>query len=196
MQDKKKIKKYTLILISLILIIILLSIIINKSLIIPNVSSHSFTNHGICTRQGNNVVINIYNKIGQLKFKLTAHCIQYFSDQQITWFIYPNVTAFDEKNIPTWKITANQAKLSYEKILHLYEYVYVTNLKNNACFQSIETNQATINLITQDFISNEKVIIHGHCFYSIGMKMDANLHTQTAKLIDNTQIYYDIQHAW
>lgn len=192
----KKNKKYTFISILLILIIIFLYFIMKKSLIMCNASLYSLTQNDICTHQGNDVTINVYNKTGQLKFKLTAHCIQRFSNQRITWLIYPSITAFDDNNIPTWKIIANQAKLSYEKTLHLYGYVYLNNLIHDAYFQSIITNQATINLITQDIISNEKVIIHGHYFYSVGMKMHANLHTQTAKLIDSAQTCYEIQCIW
>ncbi|WP_320411727.1 LPS export ABC transporter periplasmic protein LptC [Candidatus Blochmanniella camponoti] len=192
----KKNKKYTFISILLILIIIFLSFIIKKSLIMFNTSLHPLTQNDICTHQGNDVTINVYSKTGQLKFKLTAHCIQHFSNQRITWFICPSIIAFDDKNIPKWKIIANQAKLSCEETLHLYGYVYINNLVHDGYFQSIITNQATINLITQDIMSNEKVIIHGHYFYSVGMKMHANLHTQTAKLFDNAQTCYEIQHMW
>ncbi|WHL25039.1 MAG: LPS export ABC transporter periplasmic protein LptC [Candidatus Blochmannia vicinus] len=187
-------KKYIFILISSILIIIFLSIIAQKLLIIFNTPLNSLVNEETYTHQGNDVVINIYHTTGQLKFKLTAHCIQHFSDQKITWFIRPDVIAFNEKNTPIWKITANQARLNHEKTLHLYGYVYMNSLVDNAYFQSIETNQAIINLITQDIIADKKVIIHGHYFHSVGMKMHANLHTQAIKLIDGTQAYYDIQY--
>ncbi|AAZ40693.1 possible exported protein [Candidatus Blochmanniella pennsylvanica str. BPEN] len=192
----KKNKKYTFISILFVLIIILLSFIIKKSLIMFNASLHPLTRNDICTHQGTDVTINVYSKTGQLKFKLTAHRIQHFSNQRITLFTCPSIIAFDDKNIPTWKITANQAKLSYKTTLHLYGYVYINNLIHNRYFQSIITNQAIINLITQDIISNKKVIIHGHYFYSIGMKIHANLHTQTAKLIDNVQTCYEIQRIW
>ncbi|URJ23183.1 LPS export ABC transporter periplasmic protein LptC [Blochmannia endosymbiont of Camponotus sp. C-003] len=193
-QSPKKNKKYIFILILLILIIIFTFFIMKKTSIMLNTSLHLLSDHNICTHQGNDIIVNIYNKTGQLQFKLTAHCIQHFSNQKITWFMYPSITSFNNKNIPTWKIIANQAKLNSEQTLHLYGYVHINNLINNTCFQSIITNQATINLITQDIISNETVIIHGHYFYSVGMKMYANLHTQTAKLIDNAQTCYEIQH--
>ncbi|URJ29748.1 LPS export ABC transporter periplasmic protein LptC [Blochmannia endosymbiont of Camponotus sp.] len=190
----KKNKKYIYILILLILIIIFLSIFVKKPLIMFNTSLNSLVNKEIYTHQGNNVVINTYYTTGQLKFKLTAYCIQHFSNQKITWFKHPNVTAFNEKNTPIWKITANQARLDHGKILHLHGHVHMNNLIDSAYFQSIKTNQAIINLITQDIIADKKVIIHGRYFYSVGMKMHANLHTQTIKLIDSTQTYYEIQH--
>ncbi|URJ28122.1 LPS export ABC transporter periplasmic protein LptC [Candidatus Blochmannia vicinus (nom. nud.)] len=168
--------------------------IIKKSLIMFNTPLNLLVNKKTYTHQGNDVVINIYHTTGQLKFKLTAYCIQHFSDQKIIWFIRPDVTAFNEKNAPIWKITANQARLNHEKTLHLYGNVHMNSLIDNTYFQSIETNQAIINLITQDIIANKKVIIHGHYFYSVGMKMHANLHTQTIKLIDSTQTYYEIQY--
>lgn len=119
--------------------------------------------------------------------------IQYLSKQNITWLLHPTIFILNEKNIKIWKISCNQATFNEKKILILHGYVYITKIVNNTYTQSIITNQAIVNLIDQNIITNNKTIIQGYCFYSIGSKMYFDLKTQTIKLFGEIYTQYAIK---
>ncbi|CUX96382.1 LPS export ABC transporter periplasmic protein LptC [Candidatus Doolittlea endobia] len=136
-----------------------------------------------------------YNSAGRLHYKLVADHVAHFSEQQITWFTKPIATTFDDSIMPTWTVKADQAKLIQEKILYLYGHVQVDSLTDAVQLKRITTDNAVVNLITQDILSDNKVILHGTGFHSTGMKMRANLRNKTAELTEKVQTSYAIQNA-
>lgn len=196
----KKYKKY--IFITIIVMLIITSIFIIKktqktNIIINELHHISLNSDNIYIHQGEDVNINIYNTNIEknYRFKIITQNIKYLSDQNTIQLIHPNITIFDKKNIAIWKITSNHATVYHkQKILHLHGCIHINNLLKNTNLSSVITNQAIINLITNDIVSNTKVILHGNYFYSIGTQMHGNLYTKTIKLINNTYTCYEIQH--
>lgn len=164
----------------------------NKS----NVSSYLSNDHDTTyTHCSNMTTINIYNTTIEKKYRiqLTAQHIRYSPNQKIFQLIQPNIILFNKKNSIVWKITSNHAILNYKKkIIDLQGYIYIDYKSKNTNFLSILTNQITINLITNNINSNNKVILHGYHFYSVGSKMQGNLYTKTIQLLNNTYTHYEM----
>ena len=78
-------------------------------------------------------------------------------------------------------------------MLYLYGHVEVDSLTPDAQLQKIKTDNARVNLITQDVSSDDEVTLFGVGFTSNGMKMRGNLRDKTAELIEKVKTSYEIQ---
>ena len=61
----------------------------------------------------------------------------------------------------SWKLSANQARLTKDQILYLEGNVVAQNLTSDSRLQRIETESAVVNLKTQDMTSETQVKIKG-----------------------------------
>lgn len=137
-------------------------------------------------------ITHVYDPLGKLAYKLTTDETHHFSSNKISWFINPVLTTYDTKSIPTWSIRANKAKLTSDNMLYLYGNVQVNSLNSTSDLQQILTENATVNLITQDVSSDDKVTVIGIGLRSVGMKMRGNMRTRTAELMEDVKTYYEI----
>ncbi|WP_318374494.1 LPS export ABC transporter periplasmic protein LptC [Enterobacter sp.] len=135
----------------------------------------------------------VYSPEGALNYRLIAQHVEYFSDQALSWFTQPILTTFDKDKIPTWSIKADKAKLTDDRMLYLYGHVEVNALTADAQLRKITTDNAQINLITQDVTSNDLVTLYGTTFNSSGLKMRGNLRSKNAELIEKVRTSYEIQ---
>lgn len=135
----------------------------------------------------------VYNPQGSLNYKFIAQHVEYFSDTGIWWFTKPVMTQYDENKIATWEMHADLAKLTDDKMLYLYGNVVVTALTPDSQLLKITTDNAQLNLITQDVSSDDLVTLYGTTFNSSGLKMRGNLRSQTAQLIEKVKTSYEIQ---
>lgn len=135
----------------------------------------------------------VYNPQGALNYKLIAQHVEHFSDTGISWFTKPVMTQYDEKKVATWEIHADRAKLTDDKMLYLYGNVVVTALTPESQLRKITTDNAQVNLVTQDVASDDLVTLYGTSFNSSGLKMRGNLRSQTAQLIEKVKTSYEIQ---
>lgn len=131
------------------------------------------------------IVMHVYNATGALQLKITAHHVQYSAEQKCTWIVQPKISIVNESNIVVWSVTCDQAIFYVEKILILNGCVCINRIVDDKNYQSIITNYAVINLINQNMTTNNKTIIHGNCFYSVGSAMCVNLIIQKIKLFGN-----------
>lgn len=134
----------------------------------------------------------VYNPTGSLSYKLVSDKVTYFSDDEISWFDNPLMTTYDENKIPAWSVRADKAKLTKDRMLYLYGHVEVNSLAKDAQLERIKTDNAQVNLVTQDVMSNDQVTLYGRSFNSTGMKMRGNLRTKTAELIEKVKTNYEI----
>jgi len=135
----------------------------------------------------------VYSPEGALNYRLIAQHVEYFSDQAVSWFTQPVLTTFDENKVPTWSIRSDKAKLTDDRMLYLYGNVEVNALTAESQLRKITTDNAQINLITQDVTSNDLVTLYGTTFNSSGLKMRGNLRSQNAELIEKVRTSYEIQ---
>ena len=135
----------------------------------------------------------VYNPEGALSYRLIAQHVEYYSDQAVSWFTQPVLTTFDKDKIPTWSVKADKAKLTNERMLYLYGHVEVNALVPDSQLRRITTDNAQINLVTQDVTSEDLVTLYGTTFNSSGLKMRGNLRNKNAELIEKVRTSYEIQ---
>lgn len=145
------------------------------------------------TYQSQHTVTVVYNPAGQLSYKLVAEEVKYYTADELSWFTQPVMTLFDENAVATWSIRADRAKLTKSRMLYLYGHVEVNSLTTTSQLEKIKTDNAQINLVTQDVSSDDEVTLFGTNFTSNGMKMRGNLRNKTAELIDKVKTNYEIQ---
>ncbi|WP_114192548.1 LPS export ABC transporter periplasmic protein LptC [Edaphovirga cremea] len=145
------------------------------------------------TYQSQHTVTVVYNPTGKLNYKLVAEDVKYFTTEQLSWFTQPVMTLFDENAVATWSVRADRAKLTNDRMLYLYGHVEVNSLTQTSQLEKIKTDNAIVNLITQDVSSDDEVTLFGAGFMSNGMKMRGNLRNKTAELIEKVNTYYEIQ---
>ncbi|VFP80292.1 LPS export ABC transporter periplasmic protein LptC [Candidatus Erwinia haradaeae] len=133
----------------------------------------------------------IYSQNGDLSNKINANQAKYYSHNKIICFIQPIVKTYDEKNNPSWRIRADQAQLTHDKILYLYGNILIKSLSHNTQIKKIHMNNAKINLITQDIISEDHIILYGHTFHATSMKLHGNLRKKTIELTDQVKSFYN-----
>lgn len=135
----------------------------------------------------------VYSPTGSLSYKLVSDKVSYFATEAVSWFDNPVMTTYDENKVPTWSVRADKAKLTNDRMLYLYGHVEVNSLTQDAQIDRIKTDNALINLTTQDVTSEDQVTLYGRSFNSTGMKMRGNLRKKTAELIEKVKTSYEIQ---
>lgn len=134
-----------------------------------------------------------YSPEGKLSYQLVADHAEYFASDGVSWFTKPVMTSYDKNIAPAWAISADRAKLTSEQMLYLYGNVELKALSPDAQLRRITTDNAIVNLVTQDVSSEDRVTVYGSTFNSSGLKMRGNLRDKTARLIDKVKSSYEIQ---
>ena len=145
------------------------------------------------TYQSQHTVTVVYSPTGKLNYKLVAEGVKYYTSDELSWFTLPVMTLFNEDAVATWSVRADRAKLTKDRMLYLYGHVEVNSLTTTSQLEKIKTDNAQVNLITQDISSDDEVTLFGTNFTSSGMKMRGNLRDKTAELIDKVKTNYEIQ---
>lgn len=135
----------------------------------------------------------VYSPEGALNYRLIAQHVEYFSEEGVSWFTQPVMTTFDVNKVPTWSIKSDRAKLTNDRMLYLYGHVEVNALTADSQLRKITTENAQINLITQDVTSQDLVTLYGTTFNSSGLRMRGNLRSKNAELIEKVRTSYEIQ---
>ena len=151
------------------------------------------TNAGDPTYKSEHTDTVVYSPEGALSYRLIAEHVEYFSDQSLSWFTRPVLTTFDAAKVPTWSIKADKAKLTNDRMLYLYGHVEINALTEDAQLRKITTDNAQVNLITQDVSSDDLVTLYGTTFNSSGLRMRGNLRSKNAELIEKVRTSYEIQ---
>ncbi|MFP5595437.1 LPS export ABC transporter periplasmic protein LptC [Kluyvera sp. 142486] len=156
-------------------------------------SSQAVVNANDPTYQSEHTDTVVYSPEGALSYRLIAEHVEYFSDQALSWFTHPFLTTYDTSKVPTWSIKADKAKLTNDRMLYLYGHVEINALTEDAQLRKITTDNAQVNLTTQDVSSDDLVTLYGTTFNSSGLKMRGNLRSKNAELIEKVRTSYEIQ---
>lgn len=135
----------------------------------------------------------VYSPEGALNYRLIARNVEYYSDQALSWFTQPILTTYDKQKAPGWSIKSDKAKLTNDRMLYLYGNVEILALTADSQLRRITTDNAQVDLITQDVSSDDMVTLYGTTFNSSGLKMRGNLRSKNAELIEKVKTYYEIQ---
>ncbi|XBS69388.1 LPS export ABC transporter periplasmic protein LptC [Acerihabitans sp. KWT182] len=179
---------FTLLLLVVVLVLIGWNLADNDNSLAPAV-----TDANEPTYQSEHTLTVVYNPLGSLNYRLISDHVEQFADEQITWFTRPVATMYDENRVPTWTVKSDKAKLTGDRMLYLYGHVQVDSLTDTSQLQHIRTDNAVVNLVTQDVSSDDVVTLYGVGFNSVGTKMRGNLRNKTAQLIEKVNTSYEIQ---
>lgn len=177
----------------IILLSLLALVLIGYNLVNKDDATQVVVDGNAATYQSEHTDTVAYSPEGALNYRLIANHVEYFSDQALSWFTRPVLTTFDTNIIPTWSIKADKAKLTNDRMLYLYGHVEVIALTADSQLRKITTDNAQVNLITQDVSSDDLVTLYGTTFNSSGLKMRGNLRSKNAELIEKVRTSYEIQ---
>ncbi|MBC8948550.1 LPS export ABC transporter periplasmic protein LptC [Xenorhabdus sp. TS4] len=162
-------------------------------------TSSAIVDDGYPTYQTQEAITFVYDPEGKLTYKLVADDVKNYTETKLTWFTNPVLITFAPNGTPgtpiaTWTVRANKAKMTQDKMLYLYGDVQVDSLNDASQLQRITTDNAIVNLTTQDVASDDRVTLIGVGLKSVGMKMRGNLRNKTAELIEKVTTQYEIPH--
>lgn len=183
-----KTRRWVIILLSLAVLVLIGINLVDKDAITPQEA-----NNNEATYKSEHSTTVVYNPLGALNYRLVAEQVEYFSDTALSWFTKPVMTQYDENKVATWSLRADRAKLTNDRMLYLYGNVVLTALTPDSQLRKITTDNAQVNLITQDVASDDLVTLYGTSFNSSGLKMRGNLRSKNAQLIEKVRTSYEIQ---
>ncbi|MFC0322688.1 LPS export ABC transporter periplasmic protein LptC [Gallibacterium melopsittaci] len=134
----------------------------------------------------------VYGPTGTIQYQAESDNVDYFNDDKAI-FSQPILYVYDENEVKTWRLQADKAILTNKDKLTLQGNVKLQSLQKDSKLQTINTEQAFVNLTTQDITSDTMVTLTGLNFTSNGRVLDGNLHKQTATLKEQVKTYYEIK---
>ena len=139
----------------------------------------------------------VYSPTGKKQYLAVSAKVEYYNYDGHTNFERPLVYLFEIENQKTqqkesWKLSADRAILTKDNMLYLKGNVIAETLLPQSKLQRIETEDAKVNLNTQDISSDSTVKINGQNFTSTGLKLTGNLQQQIANLKEQVKTYYEI----
>lgn len=150
--------------------------------------THLIKKEGMPEYTGGKLTSTIYDLNGKPQYFAQAEEIKRYEETERTEFFKPLLNLFDEKTaLKQWKITADQAEVTKEKMLHLQGNVKIQSLDPSSRLQKIESEQLSIDLTTHDIKSSMQVRSTGMGFITTGSGLTGNLKQQTATLLQNVK---------
>lgn len=141
---------------------------------------------------GNRAETTVYDLQGKPQYFASADEIKRFEGTQRTEFIKPLLNLFDGVSaLKQWKVTADYAEITRDKMLHLKGNVRIESLAPNSRLEKIETDTLSVNLNTQDIFSESVVKSEGLGFTTTGNGLTGNLKKQVATLTNNVKTYIE-----
>lgn len=108
-------------------------------------------------------------------------------------YLFETAKTNPEELVRSWKLSADQAKITDDKILYLDNNVAIQSLLPESKIHSLNTSSAVVNLTTQDITSDTMVSVAGQGFTTTGKSMIGNLRQQVATLKEQVQTHYEIK---
>lgn len=142
------------------------------------------------TFQSKTMITTVYDPAGNRLYKILANQVTHYTENGDTFFQAPDLTIFNPKGSVSWHISANEARLTKDRMLNLNGNVKLVNLTPKSQLQRITMSTAQINLTTQIVTSRDQVTLEGPGFYSTGSKLRGNLKEKTAHLLENVKTFY------
>lgn len=141
---------------------------------------------------GEKMNTTIYDVDGKPQYFAEAEQIKRYQESELTTFVKPFVNLFDKETAKKlWKVSADTAEITKEKMLYLKGAVKLEALEPTSRLQKIETDQLTVDLKTQDISTESEVKSTGLGFTTTGTGLTGNLKQQVATLQKNVKSYIE-----
>ncbi|WP_373820356.1 LPS export ABC transporter periplasmic protein LptC [Glaesserella sp.] len=141
---------------------------------------------------GQRMTTMVYDLAGKPQYFAEAQEIKRYENTERTEFLKPLLDLFDKDSaIRQWKVSADYANVTKDKILTLKGNVKIKSLDPNSRLQEIETNSLSIDLNTQDIFSESVVKSVGMGFTTTGTGLTGNLKKQVATLTKDVKTHLE-----
>lgn len=141
---------------------------------------------------GNKMSTSVYDLNGKPQYFAQADEIKRYESTERTAFLKPFIELFaKDSTLKQWKVSADRAEITKEKILNLTGNVKLEALDPTSRLQQITTDKLTINLNTQDIFTESVVKSIGSGFTTTGVGLKGNLKQQIATLQKNVKSYIE-----
>lgn len=141
---------------------------------------------------GERMSTTVYDLSGTPQYFAEAQEIKRFESTERTEFFKPLLNLFDKDTaLKQWKVTAEYAEVTKEKMLNLKGKVSIESLDVNSRLQRIETDELTVDLNTQDIFTQSIVKSQGMGFTTTGTGLTGNLKKQIATLTKDVKTYIE-----
>lgn len=141
---------------------------------------------------GRRMDTTVYDLQGKAQYFAAADEIKRYESNERTEFIRPLLELFDKDTaLKQWRVTADHAEITKEKMLHLVGNVKIESLDSQSRLQRIETERLNVDLTTQDISSDQVVKSYGMGFITTGVGLTGNLKKQIATLTNDVKSYIE-----
>lgn len=141
---------------------------------------------------GDKMSTQVYDLAGKPQYYAEAQEIKRYEETERTEFIRPFVNLFDKDSAQKmWKVSADDAEITKEKMLHLVGNVKLEALDPASRLQKIETDSLTVDLNTQDITTDSAVKSQGLGFTTTGVGLKGNLKEQVATLLKDVKSFIE-----
>lgn len=141
---------------------------------------------------GQKMETTVFDIKGKPQYFAQANEIKRYESTERTEFFKPLLNLFDaETALKQWKVTSDYAEVTKDKILNLKGNVKIQSLDQTSRLTSIETEQLSVNLTTQDIFTDSVVKSTGMGFTTTGTGLTGNLKKQVATLTKDVKTYIE-----
>lgn len=141
---------------------------------------------------GQKMETTVFDVKGKPQYFAQANEIKRYESTERTEFFKPLLNLFDaETALKQWKVTSDYAEVTKDKILNLKGNVKIQSLDQTSRLTSIETEQLSVNLTTQDIFTGSVVKSTGMGFTTTGTGLTGNLKKQVATLTKDVKTYIE-----
>lgn len=141
---------------------------------------------------GNKMSTSVYDLKGKPQYFAQADEIKRFESTERTEFLKPFIELFaKDSTVKQWKVSADYAEITKEKILNLSGNVRLEALDPTSRLQQISTDKLTVDLNTQDIFTESVVKSVGFGFTTTGVGLKGNLKQQVATLQKDVKSYIE-----
>ncbi|MGX2966639.1 LPS export ABC transporter periplasmic protein LptC [Ursidibacter sp. B-7004-1] len=141
---------------------------------------------------GNKMETTVYDLNGKPQYFAEAQEIKRYETTERTEFFKPLLDLFDvETALKQWKVTADYAEITKERMLNLKGNVRIESLDATSRLTYIETDTLSVNLSTYDISTESVVKSKGMGFTTTGTGLVGNLKKQVATLTKDVKTYIE-----
>lgn len=140
---------------------------------------------------GQSLTNTSYTDSGVRSYVITSQSLDHYAKSGDTVFELPVLKVYKAGLTQEWEITANTGVLDKNHILTLSADVMVKNLLPESGFDTLSTNNMSIQLDNRDFWADDQVIINGPQFETVGQAMKGNFADHDATLYKSVQGRYE-----
>lgn len=141
---------------------------------------------------GNKMSTTVYDLKGNPQYFAQATEIKRYESTERTEFFKPFIELFaKESTQKQWKVSADYAEITKEKMLNLKGNIKLVALDPASRLQQITTDTLTVDLNTQDIFTESTVKSIGSGFTTTGVGLKGNLKQQVATLQKDVKSYIE-----